>query len=144
MVNFYVGTIEHFYPYKPWLKPKPSLAELWQRPKARLRLWQGLRFQKPSPSRGFQAEPSCNITICSLKSTWALLYSPDSLGKKIHHSLEGGWTIGETKVHHKQLIQASVCAEISLPLIALSDTDIIVSPAHVELGEIAHTLEVMD
>jgi hypothetical protein len=28
MVNFYVGTIEHFYPYKPWLKPKPSLAEL--------------------------------------------------------------------------------------------------------------------
>jgi hypothetical protein len=28
MVNFYIGTIEHFCPYKPWLKPKPSPAEL--------------------------------------------------------------------------------------------------------------------
>jgi hypothetical protein len=27
-VNFYIGTIEHFCPYKPRLKPKPSLAEL--------------------------------------------------------------------------------------------------------------------
>jgi hypothetical protein len=28
MVNFYVGTIEHFCPYNPRLKPKLSLAEL--------------------------------------------------------------------------------------------------------------------
>jgi hypothetical protein len=66
MVNFYVATIEHFCPYKLWLKPKLSLAELWQWPKARLRLWQGLSSQKLSPSRGFQAEPSRNITILTL------------------------------------------------------------------------------
>jgi hypothetical protein len=45
----------------------------------------------------------------------------------IHHSLEGGWTIGETKVHHEWLEEALVCMESGLPLIALLDTDIIVS-----------------
>jgi hypothetical protein len=62
----------------------------------------------------------------------------------IHHSLEGGWTIGETKVQHKWLKEAAICVEGCLPLVALSDTDIIVSPVHVELGKVAHTLEVMD
>jgi hypothetical protein len=57
--------------------------------------------------------------------------------------LEGGQTIGETKVHHKQLGEASVCVESGLPLVALSDTDIIVSPVHIKLGEVAHALEVM-
>jgi hypothetical protein len=68
----------------------------------------------------------------------------DSLQDLIHHSLEGGWTIGETKVHHQQLKEASICVEGSLPLVAIPDTDIIVSPVHIELGEIVCTLEVMD
>jgi hypothetical protein len=62
----------------------------------------------------------------------------------IYHSLEGGQTIGETKVHHKWLKQASVCVKYCLPLVTLSDPNIIVSPAHVELGGVACTLEVMD
>jgi phosphoribosyl-dephospho-CoA transferase len=62
----------------------------------------------------------------------------------IHYSLEGGQTIGETKVHYKQLKEASVHVEHCLSLIALLDMDIIVSLAHIELGEIAHALKVMD
>jgi hypothetical protein len=50
----------------------------------------------------------------------------------------------QTKVHHKWFKQAFICAEGSFPLIALSDTNIVVSLAHVELGEIGCTLEVMD
>jgi hypothetical protein len=62
----------------------------------------------------------------------------------IDHSLECGQTIGETKLHYQGLKEASIYAECCLPLIALTDMDIIVSPAHVELGEIASTLEAMD
>jgi hypothetical protein len=58
----------------------------------------------------------------------------------IHHSLEGGWTIDETKAHHKWLKEASVCTDGCLLLIALSDVDIIVSLVHVKLGEIVYAL----
>jgi hypothetical protein len=58
----------------------------------------------------------------------------------IHHGLEGGWTIGETKVHHQQLKEALIGVEGCFPLVALLDTDIVVSPVYV----IACTLEVMD
>jgi hypothetical protein len=34
--------------------------------------------------------------------------------------------------------------ESSLPLVTLSDIDIIVSPVHIKLGEMVRTLEVMD
>jgi hypothetical protein len=34
--------------------------------------------------------------------------------------------------------------EGSLPLIALSDADIIVSPSYIELGEVSHALESID
>jgi hypothetical protein len=37
-----------------------------------------------------------------------------------------------------------VGAKCGLPLITLSDMDIIVSPVHVKLGEIVQTLEAMD
>jgi hypothetical protein len=62
----------------------------------------------------------------------------------IYYSLQAGQTIGETKVHHKQLEEASVCVECCIPLITLSDTDIVVSPAHIKLSKVACTLEAMD
>jgi hypothetical protein len=37
-----------------------------------------------------------------------------------------------------------ICSECGLPLIALSDADIIVSPSYIELGEVLHALELMD
>jgi hypothetical protein len=62
----------------------------------------------------------------------------------IHHSLECHWTIGETKVHYQGLKEALVGVEWHLPLVTLSDTDIIVSLVHIELGEIVCALEAMD
>jgi hypothetical protein len=62
----------------------------------------------------------------------------------IHYSLKGGRTIGETKVHHEWLKEASIFVEGFFPLIALLDMDIIISPVHVELGEMVHILEAMD
>jgi hypothetical protein len=57
--------------------------------------------------------------------------------------LEGGWTIGETKVYDKRLEETSICLEGCLPLATLSDTDIIVS-VYIKLGEVLCTLESMD
>jgi hypothetical protein len=37
-----------------------------------------------------------------------------------------------------------ICLEFGLPLIALLDVDIIVSPLYIELGEVSHTLESID
>jgi hypothetical protein len=62
----------------------------------------------------------------------------------IYHNLECRWTIGETKVHYQGLKETLIGLECCHPLVALSDTDIIVSPVHIELGEVAHTLEAMD
>jgi hypothetical protein len=59
------------------------------------------------------------------------------LANHIHHHLESGWTVGETKVHHQQLKQASICVEGGLPLITLSDVDIILSLVDIKLSEIA-------
>jgi hypothetical protein len=37
-----------------------------------------------------------------------------------------------------------ICSECGLPLITLSDADIIVSPSYIELGEVSCALESMD
>jgi hypothetical protein len=37
-----------------------------------------------------------------------------------------------------------ICSEGGLPLIALSDADIIVSPSYIKLGEVSRALELMD
>jgi hypothetical protein len=58
--------------------------------------------------------------------------------------LECGWTIGETKVHYQGLKEALGGAKCHIPLVALLDMDIIVSPVHIELGEVACAFEVMD
>jgi hypothetical protein len=62
----------------------------------------------------------------------------------VHHGLEGSWAVGEAKVHDQWFEETSICSEGGLPLIALSDADIIVSPSHVELGEVSHALESID
>jgi hypothetical protein len=59
----------------------------------------------------------------------------------MHHGLEGGWTVGKAKIHDQWHKRTLICLECSLPLITLSDTHIIVSPAYIELCEVAHTLE---
>src|SRR5882724_8958985 len=59
----------------------------------------------------------------------------------VHHGLESGWTVGETKEHDQGFEKSSVCAESGLPFITFLDADIVVSPSDIKLGEVARTPE---
>src|SRR5258708_20437874 len=59
----------------------------------------------------------------------------------VHHGLESGWTVGETKEHDQGFEQSSVCAECGLPLIAFLHADIVVSPPDIQFGEVTRTPE---
>jgi hypothetical protein len=61
----------------------------------------------------------------------------------VHHGLEGSWTVGEAKVHDQWFEEISICSECGLPLIAILNTDIIVSPSYIEFGEVSCALESM-
>src|SRR6266481_2214383 len=45
----------------------------------------------------------------------------------IHHGLEGGWAVGEAKVHDQWFEESPVCPEGSFPLVTLFDTYIVIS-----------------
>ena len=60
----------------------------------------------------------------------------------IHHGLEGGRAIGETE-EHQGFKQPSVGSEGDLPLVTLLDSDIIVPPSNIQLGEVLHPLELV-
>ncbi|KAG5349138.1 hypothetical protein C0989_005657 [Termitomyces sp. Mn162] len=62
----------------------------------------------------------------------------------IHHGLEGGWAVGETKEYNKWLKQSLVGLEGHLPLISLLNVHIVVTLLDVQLSEVLHTLEVVD
>ena len=61
----------------------------------------------------------------------------------IHHGLESGQAIGETKEHHQAFKQLLVSSEGGLPLITLLDSDIIVPPLNIQLGEVLHPSELV-
>ena len=59
----------------------------------------------------------------------------------VHHGLESGWAVGETKEHDQGFKKSSVCAECGIPLITFLDADIVVSPPDIQLGEVTRTSE---
>ncbi|KAG5350870.1 hypothetical protein C0989_008950 [Termitomyces sp. Mn162] len=62
----------------------------------------------------------------------------------VHHCLEGGWAIGESKEHNKRFKQSLVGLEGGLPFVSLLDMHIVVAPPDVQFSEVLHTLEVVD
>ena len=54
----------------------------------------------------------------------------------IHHSLEGGRTIGKTKEHDKWLKQTSIGSKGCLPFITFLHSDIVVTPPNIKFGEV--------
>ncbi|KAG5350317.1 hypothetical protein C0989_011629 [Termitomyces sp. Mn162] len=62
----------------------------------------------------------------------------------VHHGLEGGGAIGESKEHNEQLKQSPVGLEGSLPLISFLNMHIVVTPLDVQFSEVSHSLEVVD
>jgi hypothetical protein len=53
----------------------------------------------------------------------------------IHETLEGCWEVGKSKKHYHGFEEAFVGDESGLPLMSVFDSDIIVPPSDVELGE---------
>jgi hypothetical protein len=59
------------------------------------------------------------------------LFSEDG----IHHCLECGWWIGESKEYNSRFEESSVSLEGSFPMIAFLYLDIVIFPSNIELGE---------
>ncbi|KAG5338305.1 hypothetical protein C0989_007610 [Termitomyces sp. Mn162] len=62
----------------------------------------------------------------------------------IHHGLECGGAVGESKEHHKQSEQSSVGLESSLPLVSFLNVHIVVTPLNIQFNEASCTPEVVD
>ncbi|KAG6899636.1 hypothetical protein C0993_008449 [Termitomyces sp. T159_Od127] len=62
----------------------------------------------------------------------------------VHHCLEGGWAIGESKEHDKEFKQLLAGLEGSLPLISLLSVHIVVTPPNIQFSEVPHLPEVID
>ena len=57
---------------------------------------------------------------------------PERVG---HKSLKNGRRIGHAEEHDSGFIEPSVGNEDSLPLVAFLDSDIVISPLYIKLGE---------
>src|SRR5260221_6753610 len=53
----------------------------------------------------------------------------------VHHCLEGGQQVAQSKEHDEWLKESSVCGEGCLPLISFFETDVVEAPAEVQGGE---------
>ena len=62
-------------------------------------------------------------------------FSEFFLEQGVHHSLEGGWGVGESEEHDTRFEEAFIRNEGRLPFIALLDVNVIVSPSDVEFSE---------
>ena len=59
----------------------------------------------------------------------------------IHHHLEGCQAVCEAKEHDLWLKEPSVGMECGLPLVTLSDSDIVETPLDIQLSKVLGTLE---
>ncbi|KAG5335269.1 hypothetical protein C0989_001606 [Termitomyces sp. Mn162] len=62
----------------------------------------------------------------------------------IHHGLEGGWAVGETKEHDEQLKQSLVGLEGHLLLVSFLNAHIVVTPPDIQFSEVLHASKVVD
>src|SRR6266404_2012134 len=62
----------------------------------------------------------------------------------IHEGLKGCWGIAEAKGHDKWFKQTQRCFKSSFPLVAMMDTNVVVSPTDVELGEVAGVMQLVN
>ena len=57
----------------------------------------------------------------------------------IHHGLEGGWAVAETKEHHQWFIEPPISSKGSLPLVSFSNANVVVTPANIKFSEVFST-----
>ena len=66
---------------------------------------------------------------------------PERIG---HESLKSGGGVGHAKEHDSGFIESPVGNEGGLPLVAIFDPDIVISPPYVKLGEDLGIFEFVD
>jgi len=59
----------------------------------------------------------------------------------VHGSLEGGWGVGQPKEHYLWFKQSFWGFECDFPFIAFLNSDVVVPPSYVKLGEEGLSLE---
>ena len=62
----------------------------------------------------------------------------------IHKMLEGGRGVGETEEHYGRFEESFMSDESSFPLMSIFDSDIVISPSDIELGEYLCPFEFID
>ena len=62
----------------------------------------------------------------------------------IHHSLEGGGTVGHSEKHHERLKETAVGAEGRLPFISGLNTYVIETPSDIKFCEVPSSVELGD
>ena len=62
----------------------------------------------------------------------------------VHHRLEGCQAVHEAKEHDLWLKEPSLGTECGLPLVVLSDSDIVETPSDIQLSKVLGTSELCD
>src|ERR1700677_2078563 len=62
----------------------------------------------------------------------------------IHHRLEGRWRVTEAKEHDCGLEESILCFECRLMFVSFFDSDVVISPTHIEFGEDRGSAEICD
>ena len=62
----------------------------------------------------------------------------------VDKSLEGSWCIAEPKEHDGGFEQSQVSPEGSLPFIALAQSNVVIPPSNIELGDEFGILDLID
>jgi hypothetical protein len=80
-----------------------------------------------------------NVVMCCNEHVIHVDHQPsqkDFFGKDcIHHHLESCWGVGQPKKHYRWFEKALVHHEGHFPFISCFDTDVVVPPSNIELGE---------
>ena len=63
---------------------------------------------------------------------------------KVHKCLKRRWGATKSKKHRRWFKQSKRCDEGSLPLITLLDSNVIIPPPYVKLGEERELVEIVD
>jgi len=71
-------------------------------------------------------------------------FSYESSEDVVHHSLEGGRTVGHSKEHHKRLEEVTVGAKGRFPFIFRLDTYVIETPSDIKFCEVPGSAELGD
>jgi hypothetical protein len=62
-------------------------------------------------------------------------FHDEVLENVVHHCLEGGGRVSESKKHHQWLVEAAISAKYCLPLVTLFHSNILVPPSYVKFRE---------